>query len=178
MEPKPKVKCEVCGKECINLGSHMKFHEAKDITKEDTSKLPETVVNQKPVNTTKNTKPIILKNIAGEDMDPADYFFKGTVPSGFNTFCGLPVDREDLVAVFNKIFDPKDNILFYKPKDKEVYIVIVPMKYSSIVGVENDSFEGDFQKHAISFINEGSVNLETLKSKLKRIVPFIKYSDR
>lgn len=175
---KQKVKCEICGKECVNLASHMKAHANKEITKEDSSKLPETLVNKKPDSIVKNTKPVILRNIAGEDMSPKDYFFNGVIPTGFNDFCGLPVDREDLVEVFNKVFNPKDNILFYKARDKEVYIVIVPLKLSSAVGIENDSFDGDFQKHAISFINEGSVNIDTLKLKLKKIVPFIKYTDR
>ena len=135
---------------------------------------------KKPV----NSKKTILRNTSGKEVPEHEYFYSkegpmaGKAPAGFNITCGNPVDREDLVAVFNKVFKPEDNILFYKQPDKEVYLVIVPIKYSASVGEHNGSLENDFQKHAISFLNEGSVNLDTLKMKLKRIVPFIKYSDR
>ena len=131
-----------------------------------------------------DSKKTILKNTSGKEVAEGDYFYsekgpgEGKAPSGFAMTCGKPVDREDLVEVFNRIFKPEDNILFYKQPDKEVYLVIVPMKYSASVGGHNGSMEGDFQKHAISFLSEGSVNLDTLKMKLKRIVPFVKYSDR
>jgi len=123
---------------------------------------------------------IILKNTFGEDMDEGDYFHstkepgKGKALPFFNKVCGNPVEREDLIEAFNTIFDPKDNILFYKTTDKEVYVIIIPLKLSTNVSKENDSIDGDFQKHAISFINEGSVNIDTLKMKLRRIIPFIK----
>lgn len=123
-------------------------------------------------------KSVIIKNTQGKEMSVDDYFFKGVLPSGFEGTCGKPVEREDLLDVFNKVFRPADNILFYKQVDKEVYLVIVPIKYSVSVGDFNDSMDGDFQKHAISFLTEGSVNLETLRQKLERIVKFIKYTDR
>lgn len=125
----------------------------------------------------KDTK-LVLKNVLGEEVEEKDYFFGGKAPVFFEKICGSPVEREDMIEVFNKIFNPKDNILFYKSFNKEVYLVIIPLKYSSCIGEEHESIEGDFQKHAISFIGEGSVNLDTLKEKLKRIVPFIKYTDR
>jgi hypothetical protein len=121
---------------------------------------------------------IVLKNTSGKDVKPSDYFFGGIVPSGFEGTCGKPVDREDVLSVFNKVFKPEDNILFYKQTDKEVYLVIIPIKYSTDIGEFNDSIEGDFQKHAISFLNEGSVNLDTLKMKLEKIKKFVKYTDR
>jgi len=120
---------------------------------------------------------VILKNTSGEDMDVNDYFYNGVVPPSFNAICGKPVDREDLVEIFNKIFDPKYNFLFYKTIDKEVYIIIIPLKYSLSVGKDNESLDGDFQKHAISFITEGSVNGDTLKTKLRRILGFVKLGD-
>jgi hypothetical protein len=123
-------------------------------------------------------KKVVLKNTTGKEVPEEDYFFGGTAPSGFEGTCGLPVEREDLLGVFNKVFSPADNFLFYKQKDKEVYLVIVPIKYSTTIGDYNNSISGDFQKHAISFINEGSVNLDTLKMKLKRIPPFCKFTDR
>lgn len=123
-------------------------------------------------------KKSILRNTAGKEVPEADYFFKGKVPAGFEGVCGKPVDREDLVGVFNKIFKPEDNFLFYRALDKEVYLIIVPIKYSTTIGDFNNSLEGDFQKHAISFLTEGSVNLDTLKLKLKRILPFCKFGDR
>lgn len=126
----------------------------------------------------KEVKKIILKNSSGKEVPEENYFFGGKAPSGFEGTCGVAVDREDLLDVFNKVFKPEDNILFYRQKDKEVYLVIIPLKFSAIVGESNNSMDGDFQKHAISFLSEGSVNLDTLKQKLKRIVPFIKFTDR
>ena len=120
---------------------------------------------------------VVLKNPSGAIVDSKDYFYssKGEdkSPKYFHQVCGYPVDREDMLAVFNKIFKPKDGLLFYKKKDQEVYLVIVPIKHSSIVGPGHDSADGDFQKHAISFINEGSVNLDTLKMKLARVASTI-----
>ena len=121
---------------------------------------------------------VILRNTTGEKVPVSDYFFNGVVPAGFEGTCGNPVDREELLTVFNKVFKPEDNILFYKQADKEVYLVIVPIKYSSAVGDSEDSIDGDFQKHAISFLDEGSVNLDTLRKKLDRVVGFVKYTDR
>jgi len=140
--------------------------------------LPPVAPENNPLPAAKPVKKVVLKNTIGEEVSEADYFFGGKAPSSFEASCGYAVDREDLLEVFNKVFNPKDNILFYKARDKEVYLVIIPIKYSSTVGEHNNSTEGDFQKHAISFLTEGSVNLDTLKLKLKRIVPFVKFSDR
>ena len=144
---------------------------------------PSVVIPPKGTKAKKVEKPVILKNVLGKEVDQTDYFFsieegKGKAPIGFNKSCGNPVEREELIEVFNKVFKPQDNILFYKAADREVYIVIVPLKYSSNVSLENGSVDGDFQKHAISFIGEGSVNIDTLRQKLNRIVPFVKYGDR
>lgn len=135
------------------------------------------VIAGKKVKTAKKVV-VVLKNTSGEEVDSSDYFFGGVAPSGFEGTCGRPVDREDLITVFNKVFKPEDNILFYKQSDKEVYIVIIPIKYSTTIGEFNNSITGDFQKHAISFLNEGSVNADTLKMKLTRINKFVKYTDR
>jgi len=159
-DQKPPVVCPVCAKEVINLGSHMRAHQAP---------------TDKP---SEAAKKITLRTVSGKEVPLSDYFFKGTVPPGFINTCGKPVDREDLLDVFNKVFKPEDNFLFYKVVDKEVYLIIVPIKYSTIIGEENNSLEGDFQKHAISFLNEGSVNPDTLKSKLGRILKFCKFDGR
>ena len=119
-----------------------------------------------------------IKNNLGEDVPVADYFYKGMLSSGFKGTCGSPVSREDLLTVFHKVFKPEDNILFYKQDDKEVYIVIIPIRFSEEIGENHDSLDGDFQKHAISFLSEGQVNPDTLRQKLERIVKFVKYSDR
>src|SRR5690606_21932614 len=95
------------------------------------------------------------------------------MPPFFEEVCGRPVDREDMLNVFNKVFKTKAGILFYKCRDKEVYIIIVPIKHSSIIGAEHNSIDGEFQKHAISFISEGSVNLDTLRGKLERVAKTI-----
>jgi hypothetical protein len=174
MEPKQKVKCEKCGKECLNLGAHVRF--CKGASEENKGKYPSEIANI--ASTPKNIKTVILINTSGREVPQEDYFFKGTAPSGFIGTCGKPVDREDLLSVFDKVFKPSDNFLFYKALDKEVYIIIPPIKYSTTIGEENNSLEGDFQKHAISFINEGSVNLDTLRMKLDRILKFCKFGDR
>lgn len=132
---------------------------------------------------TKKAKKQILKNTVGEDLNPKDYFYategkKAETPATFNQICGLPVEREDLLDIFNQVFNVNDNILFYKTITKEVYIIIIPLKYSTSVGRTHESIDGDFQKHAISFIQEGSVNLDTLRAKLKRILPFINFNVR
>jgi hypothetical protein len=146
---------------------------------ENTTKKTEEVKVEAEVKKPKAVKSkTVLKNTKGKEVPISDYFFKGVLSSGFEGTCGNPVEREDLLDVFNKVFKPEDNILFYKQADKEVYIIIVPLKYSVSVGENNDSLEGDFQKHAISFLNEGSVNLDTLRQKLERIIKFVKYTDR
>ena len=121
---------------------------------------------------------IVIKNTLGEEVPQSDYFYSrdgsDTAPGFFHDSYGYAVDREDLLAVFNKVFKPKDGILFYKAKDKEVYIIIVPIKHSSTVGASHNSVDGDFQKHALSFITEGSVNLDTLRTKLTRVASTIK----
>lgn len=131
----------------------------------------------------KAKKNLVLKNVSDKEMNPDDYFYseteeKAKIPESFNDVCGMPVMREDLVEVFNEVFNPKDNILFYKPLDKEVYIIIIPLKYSTSVGKTHESVNGDFQKHAISFIGEGSVNIDTMRSKLKRILNFVNFVAR
>ncbi|MGI9142560.1 MAG: hypothetical protein ACR2IJ_05170 [Fluviibacter sp.] len=123
-----------------------------------------------------------LKNTAGKEVKDSDYFYS-TTPAGYTptanmkNVIGTPVAREDLVEMFDQIFDPKHGILFYKKIDTEVYIVIVPLKYSTSVGRTHESVDGDFQKHAISVIADGSVNMDSFKLKLKRIIPFIKYGE-
>jgi len=159
-------KCPICGKEVKNLGSHMKAHKN------------EVPLIQEPKGMTKTVKIIqetVLKDAQGNEVSPEDYFYNGVIPSGFAGTCGKPVDDEELLKVFNKIFNPSYKFLFYRAKGKEVYIVIVPIKYSTIIGEENESIDGDFQKHAISFINEGSVNIDTLKNKLSKILNFCKF---
>lgn len=167
MDIKQKVKCEACGKECANLGAHARF--CKGATKEA---VPTATVAPK----VKKTVTIITST--GREVPQEDYFYKGILAPGFENICGKPVDREDLLSVFNKVFRPSDNFLFYKVLDKEVYIIIPPLKYSPTVGEAQNSLDGDFQKHAISFLNEGSVNLDTLKMKLERILKFCKFDDR
>lgn len=121
---------------------------------------------------------VVLMDVNGDEVAEKDYFWpaidKDTkevtyAPDYFQKQNGDPVNREDMLAVFNKIFDPKDGFLFYKDRNSELYLVIVPLKFSNSVGLENNSIGHDFQKHAISFLNEGSVNLDTLKRKLTQI---------
>lgn len=141
---------------------------------------------------------LVLKNLEGKDMDPANYFYpytedekdaKGEVKKDgykqgetaipvkiFNPGCGYPVEREDLIEAFNNVFAPKDGFLFYKSPDKELYCVIVPIQQSTEIGIQHNSQPGDFQRHSISFITEGSVNVDTLTAKLKRAAGTLHYS--
>ena len=177
------VLCPDCGKECKNLGAHQRFcvkrnevkSEAVEPKKEEVV-APKEEIKAAPIAAKKSG--VVLKNVLGQDMDVRDYFYKGVVPSGFQNTCGLPVDREELLSVFNKVFKPSDNILFYKKRECEIYIVIVPLKYSASVGASQESLDGDFQKHAMSFITEGSVNSDTLRKKLEMMKKFVKYDDR
>jgi len=173
---KKETKEEVKGETKEEVNGEVK-EEVNGEVKEETAG---TIVAKKLVTRTINNSSdkLVIKNTSGKEVPVADYFYKNVIPSGFEGTCGRPVDRPDLLTVFNKVFKPEDNILFYKQLDKEVYLVIIPIKYSVSVGDFNDSIDGDFQKHAISFLGEGSVNLDTLKQKLERITKFVKYSDR
>ena len=139
-------------------------------------KIAEAEKAQKDEEKNKKNK-VFLYDTYGVKVDSKNYFYssKGldTMPPFFEEVCGRPVDREDMLNVFNKVFKVKAGILFYKCRDKEVYIIIVPIKHSSVVGIEHNSVDGEFQKHAISFISEGSVNLDTLRSKLERVAKTI-----
>lgn len=134
---------------------------------------------------------VVLKDVDGDDVDQADYFFPRTeeekildsqgkvlktlaptdqtAPASFNKFCGYPVDREELIEAFVKVFPRSKGFLFYKARDKEVYTVIVPLKYAKTVSRSNESRPGDMQRHAMSFLQEGSVNVDSLKRKLEMI---------
>lgn len=189
-------------KEAVKLG--IPFDEEK-VTEDELSELitdkKEAQAEEDRINKEKEDKArafkkknsLILKNVFGDDMDEKDYFHpniptkemieKGIIkttyaPIYFNKEVGFPVDREDLIEVFNKIFNPDDNFLFYKVQDREMYIVIIPLKFASVVGTSHDSLGGDFQKHAISFIGEGSVNLDTLKTKLQKIATFVRKAEK
>jgi len=130
-------------------------------------------------------EPQILKNTRGENVDVKDYFYAksgetAVAPNFFNKACGLPVnpmERPELIEIFDKIFKPEDNFVFLKSKNSEVYSVLVPLKFTEIGGQE-DSILGDYQLHAISFIPDGSVNFDKLKAELKKIASMIKYHDR
>ncbi len=131
----------------------------------------------------KNT--VILQDVDGDDVDQADYFWPRlvaekvgdktlpptdqTAPIYFNKDCGMPVDRDELKEVFLQFFPRSKGFLFYRARDREVYLIIVPLKYATTISKANESRPGDFQRHALSFIAEGSVNVDSLKIKLNRI---------
>lgn len=129
--------------------------------------------------------PQIIKNTRGEDVDVKDYFYAkpgetAVAPNFFNKACGLPVnpmERPELIEIFDKTFKPQDNFVFLKSRDKEVYSVLIPLKYTDINSQE-DCILGDYQLHAISFIPDGSVNFDKLKAELKKIATMIKYDSR
>lgn len=162
---------------------------SEEIEKKKEAEKQEKLLNeekQKKADDYKKKHPLILKNVFMQDVDEKDYFWPGKdkdkktvyAPVYFNKICGFPVDREDMIEVFNKIFNPDDNFLFYKIRDKEIYIIVVPIKFSSIVGPSHENATSDFQKHAISFIGEGSVNLDTLKRKLQAIATFVRTAEK
>ncbi len=163
--------------ELIKLAEDKKAQEAEEnrIAKENEKKLAES-----------KKSPVVLKDIDGNEVDQADYFWPRTkeeklpdgktlpvtdqtAPAVFNKQCGLPVDREELIEVFKLIFPKSKKFLFYKVRDKELYLVIVPLTYARTVTSSNEARPGDFQKHGISFITEGSVNIDSLKSKLTKV---------
>lgn len=134
---------------------------------------------------------LILKDVDGADVDQEDYFFPRTedeitydnqgkevsrikastetAPVYFNKVIGMPVDREELIEVFIRNFPRSKGFLFYKRRESEVYIIIVPLKYAKTISRANESRPGDFQKHALSFVTEGSVNVDSLDMKLKGV---------
>lgn len=133
---------------------------------------------------------VILQDVDGDDVDQSDYFFPRetdevikdpagkdqlikatdqTAPLYFNSVCGYRVEREDLIEAFLQVFPRAKGFLFYKSYDKEVYMIIVPLKYATTISRSNESRPGDFQRHALSFIGEGSVNVDSLKLKLARV---------
>ena len=130
-------------------------------------------------------EPQILKNTRGENVEIKDYFYAksgetAVAPNFFNKACGLPVnpmERPELIEIFDKVFKPEDNFVFLKSKNSEVYSVLIPLKYTDINSQE-DCILGDYQLHAISFIPDGSVNFDKLKAELKKIATMIKYDSR
>lgn len=172
---------------------------AEDIKEQDLAKLVSekkaAEVEERKLNKDKEEKAaadaknavVVLKNVFGEEIDESEYFYhkdkdsgkegNGKAPSWFNKQVGLPVDRDDMIVIFNRIFKPQHGFLFYKCRDKELYLIIVPLKYAATIGGATESMNGDFQKHAISFIGEGSVNLESLRMKLERVASTIKITD-
>ncbi len=146
---------------------------------------------QEQANDFANKHKIILKDVDGADVDQEDYFYprtqpeiiydaKGnevsrleptteTAPVYFNKVIGMPVDREELIEVFLRHFPRAKGFLFYKRRESEVYLIIVPLKYAKTVSKANESRPGDFQRHALSFIGEGSVNVDSLDIKLKQM---------
>lgn len=133
---------------------------------------------------------VVLKDVDGHDVDQGDYFWpreadeevtlpngkrevlkatKDTAPLYFNVSNGYPVDDPELIEVFVSFFPRAKEFLFYKTRNKEVYVIIVPLKYASTISRANESRPGDFQRHALSFIGDGSVNVDSLKLKLARI---------
>lgn len=133
---------------------------------------------------------VILKDVDGDDVDQAEYFWprlvaekvgektpyertlaptKNTADPQFNKLVGMPVDREELIQAFVLFFPRAKGFLFYKARDKEVYTIIVPLKYAKTISAANESRPGDHQRHVLSFIQEGSVNVDSLKMKLERV---------
>ncbi len=177
-----KTELEKVQAEATKLGVVFKEDDTIEFVSELITKKKEEIAAKK-----KKLK-IILKDTSGNDVDEKDYFWPGKnkdgdviyAPEYFQKYNGDPVTREDMLDVFNKIFNPKDGFLFYKDRNSELYLIIVPLKFAASVGEENNSIGCDFQKHAISFLNEGSVNLDTLKRKLNQIKNHksIKFGDR
>jgi len=168
-----KTELEKVQAEAVKLGVVFKEDDTAEFISELITKKKEELAAAK-----KKKPKTILKDVNGDEVDEKNYFWPAIdketkevtyAPDYFQKYNGDPVMREDMLAVFNKIFDPKDGFLFYKDRNSELYLIIVPLKFAASVGEENNSIGHDFQKHAISFLNEGSVNIDTLRRKLLQI---------
>lgn len=121
-----------------------------------------------------------LRNTRGETVDVKDYFYapEGQIaiaPPYFSKSCGTVCEREDLVQAFESIFKPEDNFILLKDQYKEVYGVLVPLSYTKI-GPKENSIIGDYMYHAVSFVSEGSANMEMFISFLKKVARMYKYA--
>jgi len=152
---------------------------------EDTIIPVETITEEVlPVETKEVIKDYGLKlfDTLGNQVDIRNYFYvpEGDediqIPPYFTKVYGKPVDtdREDVIGVFHKIFRKEDGFLLYKAVDKELYSVIVPIKFSSL-SPQNGSVNGETQVHAMSFISEGGVNPDSLEVVLNKIARNIAY---
>jgi len=117
----------------------------------------------------------------GNNVPDENYVFSqepgelASAPDFFVKQIGTPVQDEELVDAFHKVFSPKDEFLFYKQSRKEIYSVVVPVKFATELGSKEDSISGDCQVHAMSFIAEGSVTLDSLSTKLTKIARNLNY---
>jgi len=177
--PKAPTSAKKAAKKVVSVSKEIEKPELNKVDPKELTASAETnrVYAQKQFSTpskkVKKLKPFSFKDNDGEDADPSLYFFspegeETVCPPYFNNMCGKPVDREDLLEEFFKVFDKDDGYLLYKLEDREVYVVIVPI-HLSVVNREEDALPGDFQKHSMSFILEGSVNPTLFKNKLKLI---------
>jgi hypothetical protein len=111
-----------------------------------------------------------------------DYFFTEDGASPYNFVSkqrmkqfGYPVTSDTLLSIFNDKFKPEDGFLLYKEELQDVYIIVVPKKFTKMSRV-NGNVSGDIQIHALSFMGLGSVNIELFKSGLDNIAKNIGYT--
>lgn len=120
-----------------------------------------------------------IRNTLGEEVDLSKYFIPNhenisVAPNYFNRSHGYPISQnefgfEEMIEVFNKVFDVKDGFLLFKQRTKEVYSVLVPLRYAKELNEAEEANAFDYQIHAISFIKEGGFNIQTFENKLKSI---------
>lgn len=111
-----------------------------------------------------------------------DYFFTESGQSPYDFVSkqrmkqfGYPVTSDTLLSIFNDKFKPEDGFLLYKEELQDVYIIVVPKKFTKMSRV-NGNVTGDIQIHALSFMGLGSVNIELFKSGLDKIAKNIGYT--
>jgi len=167
-------------RDAINVGGEAASVAVK--SKDQTPKDTVTVTTEGLQEIQVEVKPQVIQNTKLEDVPVGDYFFtpegkRPIAPPFFNKAIGYPVTREDLRETFNKVFKLEDGFVFLKSEKAEVYHILIPLLYTEI-GAAEDSIYGDYQVHSISFIPDGSVNLDRLTNKLKEVATLVGYSKR
>jgi hypothetical protein len=118
---------------------------------------------------------------AKEKKPLEDYFFNTTdkpihdvIPKYQLKNLGAPCMSEMMNDIFYEYFKPEDGFLLYKKDLEEVYLVIIPLKFTQY-SKNKGNVTGDMQIHAVSFMHYGSVNIDLFKNLLEKVTKTIGY---